>query len=320
MPPKRDHQLLIDAARMYYIEDLDQGQIARRMGMSRSTVSRILSDARELGLVEIRIAGDDHVARNRELEAALVKSFGVREALVAETGTQTTQLSAVGQLASQLFTRRGATATRIGLSWGFTVGQMVDAIPQMVLRPQTKVTPLVGGMPTLDTSPSGNTTIQLLADKCGITAERFDAPAVIESTRTHRAMMSESSVQAALSRARSCDLAFVGIGNYGVHTSRFILDAMRLDAEEMGEFTAQQPVGDCLGRFFDIEGVPLGLPTSERVIGITIEQLAEISMTVALAAGREKARGLLGALRTGSFDAVVVDESLASTVLALASS
>lgn len=318
MPPKRDHQLLIDAARMYYIEELDQGQIARRLGMSRSTVSRILSDARELGIVEIRIAGDDHVARNRELESALVKSFGVREALVAETGSQITQLAAVGQLASQVFTRRGATATRIGLSWGFTTGQMVEAIPQMVLRPQTRVTPLVGGMPMLDTSPGGNTTIQLLAERCGITAERFDAPAVVESSATHHAMMSESSVRAALSRARSCDLAFVGIGNYGVQTSRHILDAMKLNADEMAEFIAQEPVGDCLGRFFDIDGTPLRLPTSERVIGITIEELAAISMTIALAAGREKAKGLLGALRTGSFDAVVVDESLASATLSLA--
>ncbi len=319
MPPKREQQLLIDTARMYYIEDLDQGQIARRLGMSRSTVSRILSDARELGIVEIRIAGDDHVSRDRELEAALVKRFGVREALVAEAGSQTTQLAAVGQLAAQVFTKRGATATRIGLSWGFTVGQMVDAIPQMVLRPQTKVTPLVGGMSMLDTSKWGNTTIQLLADKCGITAERFDAPAVIESTATHHALMSESSVQSALARARSCDLAFVGIGSYGVQTSRYIFDAMKLNPDEIAKFMAQQPVGDCLGRFFDVEGVPLGSPTAERVIGITIEELAKISMTVALAAGSEKAKGLLGALRTGSFDALVVDESLASEVLRLES-
>lgn len=316
MPPKRDHQLLIDAARMYYIDGLDQGQIGRRLGLSRSSVSRTLAEAREKGIVQVRIAGDDHIARNRDLEAALVLAFGLREARVAEASARITPLKSVGMLAAKLFTRRAARADRIGFSWGFTIGTMIAAIPQLSLRPGTRLTPLVGGMPVIDSAVSGNMHIQVLAEKCGLSAERFDAPAVVESAATYHAMMSESSVQAALERARACDLAFIGIGSFGVHTSRHVIEAMRLTPDELVRVQAAHPVGDVMGRFFDIDGVPLGSPTTERVIGITIEEARQIEVAVAVAAGRDKAPGLLGALRTGVFDAVVVDEALAAAILA----
>lgn len=319
MPAKRDQQLLIEAARMYYIEGLDQGQVGRRLGVSRSSVSRMLTTARESGIVQVRIAGDDHIDRNRELERELMRAFGLREALVAQPTSIATALESVGQLAAQLFTRRSPSATRIGLSWGFTVGTLIDAVPRMTLRPDTKLTPLVGGMPLLDTAPSGNTNIQTLASKCGIVAERFDAPAIVESSLTYHAMMSESSVKTALARARICDLVFIGIGSFGVHTSKKILDSMRLSDEEKSAVLEAEPAGDILGRFFDIEGTPLGPPSAERVIGVDIEAVRAMEVAVGLAAGKEKARGVLGALRMGVFDVLVVDEGLAASLLALLS-
>ena len=64
MPAKRDQQLLIDAARLYYVDGLDQGQVGARLGLSRSSVSRILHEARSSGLVQIRVVGDDRTVRN----------------------------------------------------------------------------------------------------------------------------------------------------------------------------------------------------------------------------------------------------------------
>ncbi|MFV0452577.1 MAG: sugar-binding transcriptional regulator [Propioniciclava sp.] len=315
MPPKRHNRLLIEAARMYYIEGLDQGRIAQRLELSRSSVSRILAKARESGIVQVTIAGDDQVSRNRELEESLRATFGLREVRVAVTSRDTTALWAVGQLAADVFVRRAPSAARIGISWGQTVGRFTEAIPSLTLRPDTKLTPLVAGMPQLDTAPSGNTVMRALADACGLRPERFDAPAMVESAATFHAMMSESTVKRALARARMCDLAFVGIGAFGVQTSRHVVEAMALTAEELDTVLAAHPAGDCLGRLFDIHGRTLGPPTSERVIGIDIDDLARIDVAVALAAGKEKAEGVLGALNTGSFDILVVDEGLAAAIL-----
>ncbi|GAA2179888.1 sugar-binding transcriptional regulator [Brooklawnia cerclae] len=309
--------MLIEAARMYYLEGLDQGQVGRRLGLSRSSVSRILASARESGIVQVRIAGDDHISRNRDLEGQLMRTFGLREALVAETSASTTDVKCVAQLGAEVFARRAPSANRIGFSWGFTLGHVVEAIPRLSLHPNILLTPLVGGMPLLDSGPSGYINTQILAEKCGVVSERFDAPAVVESAATQRAMLSESSIRMAIARAAASDLAFVGIGNFGVQTSRRVLEAMNFNDQEMVEVVAAKPVGDVCGRFFTIDGVPLGPPASERVIGITIDQLAGIDIVVGIAAGKTKAAGTLGALRTGAIGILVVDEGLAAAVLAL---
>ncbi|WP_316669901.1 sugar-binding domain-containing protein [uncultured Propionibacterium sp.] len=315
MPAKRDQQLLIDAARLYYVEGLDQGQVGARLGLSRSSVSRILHEARSSGLVRIHIVGDDRTARNGDLEQRLSRAFGLREALVADASSGADRVAPVARLAGEAFTRLASSASRIGFSWGLTVARLIDLLPDTPLRPDTRIVPLVGGMPTLDSAPSGNSHLQILADKCGAVAGRFDAPAIVESAITQQAMMHESSVQASLAQARSCDLGFVGIGNYEVQTSRAVMSAMKLSRDEKSIVESAHPVGDMLGRYFTIEGVPLGPPTSERVIGIDLDDLERIGTVVGLATGRAKTTGALGALRTGALDILVVDDVLAESLL-----
>ena len=54
-------------ARRYYLEDQKQSDIARELGVSRPLVSRMLSEARELGIVEITI----HEGRKRQVKRML---------------------------------------------------------------------------------------------------------------------------------------------------------------------------------------------------------------------------------------------------------
>lgn len=55
MPPKRSIDLLLRAARLYYVEGRSQREVAERLQLSRSAVSRIIIAAREQGIVEFRI-------------------------------------------------------------------------------------------------------------------------------------------------------------------------------------------------------------------------------------------------------------------------
>ena len=53
--PRSRHSDALRAAQMYYLQDLTMDAIARELRTSRSTVSRLLSSARETGLVQIQI-------------------------------------------------------------------------------------------------------------------------------------------------------------------------------------------------------------------------------------------------------------------------
>ena len=52
---RRDLGLMHRAARLYYLDELNQAAIAERLSVSRPTVSRLLSEARRIGLVRITV-------------------------------------------------------------------------------------------------------------------------------------------------------------------------------------------------------------------------------------------------------------------------
>lgn len=315
MAATRSIDTLVKAARLYYEEGLSQGEVARLMGLSGATVSRVLASARGQGIVEVRIHDPrSPVRRVPEIEQQLVKRFGLSGALVGNPGGGTGALRSVGRLGADLFGEQLAEMRRVGLSWGSTLEAFVAEVQQRAV-PFLTVLPLAGGNPGLDSASAGGTLVQALARRCGVEPSRLLAPAIVESPQTKAAITSESGIKAALELAGRVDHAFVGIGTLGVRSSVTIVEDMKLSTIELAAFLAQGPAGDISGRFFDDSGAELGPPTSERVIGVSLDDLRQVPCVIGLAAGHEKARGVLGGLRTGVLDVLVVDLALAQAVL-----
>jgi len=74
MPPLRENGDLARAARLYFIEGLSQKEVADKMQTTRSNVSRMLTAARDRGVVQIRIL--DTAGRDHDLEEQLWISSG----------------------------------------------------------------------------------------------------------------------------------------------------------------------------------------------------------------------------------------------------
>lgn len=108
----------------------------------------------------------------------------------------------------------------------------------------------------------------------------------------------------------------VGIGSMGVHSSPHVLSLMALSNAERAAFEAQHPAGDVCGRYIDAHGIPLGAPTDQRVLAVTFSELLRIPEVLGIAAGVERAPGVLGVLRSGVIDTLVVDTDLARELLA----
>ena len=315
MPAPRSRSILVAAARLHYLDGKSQGEVAKELDLSRSSVSRILAAAREQGIVEIRIHPEGSLTRCDDLEQMLVARFGLSDATVVTRPNGRTPVDVVAEMGARIFEERLAGRSAVGLSWGQTVSRLVDHVVAEPIYPHLNLYALVGGMPTMNTGPAGNDAIETLARKTGARVHRFEAPAVVESRVTWAALSKESSIVRAASEAASVQAAVVGIGSVGVHASQRVVEAMQLDADETDAFLAQNPVGDICGYFYDADGQLLGPPSSERVIGITPDGLRGIPRVAGIAAGVEKAPGVLGALRTGILEALIVDEDLAHAVL-----
>ena len=72
--------LLVHVAQLYYQQNLNQSEISKIVGLSRPTVSRMLEEAREVGIVEIIV--HDPIRKNHDLSARLRDQLGLREALI----------------------------------------------------------------------------------------------------------------------------------------------------------------------------------------------------------------------------------------------
>ena len=104
MPAPRSQDVLVKAARLYYLEDRSQGEVAKELGLSRSSVSRILAAARDQGVVEIRIHAPGVVSHVVELEEALCRQFSITWATVVSRPVRRTRTSSAYRM---MFWERG---------------------------------------------------------------------------------------------------------------------------------------------------------------------------------------------------------------------
>jgi DNA-binding transcriptional regulator LsrR (DeoR family) len=126
----------------------------------------------------------------------------------------------------------------------------------------------------------------------------------------------EQPVAEALAAARAADIAFVGLGTPTDGPSPDILSALGLSKKQTADFWRQRPVGQIAARYFDSAGHPLTGAVHDRVLAVTLVDLAAIPTVVVVASGRAKVPGVLGALAGRLVDVLVCDETLARGVLA----
>src|SRR5690625_2328615 len=154
MPAPRDTAVIVRAARLYYEQGHSQTQVAAELGLSRSNVSRILTQARDRGIVEITIHDPEGPPRRDDaLEAALRASFSLREAHVV-SAPRTTGMEAVAREGAALLVERAPHVGSIGVSWGQTVQSVVEQLETQNLRPRHGCCPWWAG-----TAPSISSTL-----------------------------------------------------------------------------------------------------------------------------------------------------------------
>jgi DNA-binding transcriptional regulator LsrR (DeoR family) len=314
MPAPRDPGVLLAAARLYYLQNRSQAEIAAELGTSRSNVSRMLTEAQRQGIVEIRIV--DPSGRDTALEQALETEFGLADVRVAVRGVGSSAKvqAQVGAQAAQLLLDRVKDSMTVALSWGHALQAMVYAATADHDYAVTLVQ-LVGGLSSVTNEISGQELVRELAVRLGATYRLLHAPAALGSSAAQQALMAEPSIASSLADARHADMAFVGIGTPSHGSSAAVLGSLNLSAEEENAFWDAAPVGDVAARYYDASGRPVHGAVEDRIVAVTLEDLSRIPNVVGVAYGRAKTPGVLGALRGHLIDSLVCDETLARSLL-----
>lgn len=301
-------RLIARAARMYYLEDVKQAEIAKRLRISQAGISRLLKRARDEGVV--RISVDAPSGTFPELEERLTRRFGLTEVVVAECAEDREEpvLSRIGEAAARFLEATVQPGEVIGISsWSESLLRTVDNLDPGRRLQAARVVQILGGMGNPGVQRHATALTTRLARLTGAEPMLLATQGIAGSVEAHDALVADPYVATTLAEFSRLTTALMGIG--ALEPSKLLADSGNVfTADELNELASRRAVGDMCLHFFDEAGEEIRSPLEGRVIGITLEQLRAVPRVVAVAAGRRKHRALLGALRSGLLDVLVTDQ------------
>lgn len=313
-------QKLVEICKMYYEQDMTQEMISKTFNISRSAVSMSLTEAKNLGIIQIEIK--DPSVNNEELAEKLEAAFGLRKCVVVPSGTHNehallrVMTSQAVRFAVDLFKSHSA----IGVAWGNTCYEFLHAFPENTSLCDISVVPLVGSSPLLTQEYQLNESIRLFANKVRGYPLFIYSPGFVDTLEDKNRIVNSAYMQPILDLWGHLDYAVLGIGRI---QERGEMRQFRCGGESMVSEIRRCPdaaVGDICARQFNIRGEFIDNDFNRRLIGITGDALLNAKNVLAMAVGGSKVIPIIGAMRTGCIHYFITDEKTAIQILQLVES
>ncbi len=307
-------KLITLVAKQYYFEGRTQNEISNSLNISRTKISRMLKQSRELGLVSIRI--NLNPSELSDLAQELTRRFGIRHALIAiDHDDEEVQRSAVAQLVADHLGEILADGMVVAVGMGRNLGAVADHAYSGRSRACTFVSAL-GGTNQIGHKLNSDHICRRLASRFGGQSEMLYAPGYTEDGELRELLMRNDTVQEALTRARRADIALIGIGD--CKENGYMTGIGWYSPVEIARARLAGAVADVSGYdFLDIEGKRVALDLGDRIIGLSHSDYARIPNVIAVASEQNKALSLLASLRSGVIDTLATSVSNVRAILAI---
>jgi deoxyribonucleoside regulator len=306
---------VLRAASMYYLQDLKMDVIARHLGTSRSTVSRLLKTARESGLVEIKINSPS--SRAGDLVAAIKDRFDVTAFVVPvpDTASDVDRLEQVSLTAARLVSSWFDSHMVLGIAWGTTlaaVSRQLGVKPtrgSVIVQLNGAANPQEGGV------EYAADLISAFGSAFGATVHHFPVPTFFDYAATKEAMWQERSIRWVLDVQRRSDMVLFGVGAMDASMPSYVYTAGYLNEADLALIEAEGVVGDVCTVLLREDGSYEDISLNARATGPTPAELQRVPKRVCVVAGDKKVVPLLGALRAGAVTDLILDELTANKLI-----
>ncbi len=303
--------MLASVANLYYNAEMTQNQIAERFFTSRSKISRMLKEARQLGIVEIKIL--EPWDRNVELEQEFMRRFALKDVRVisVKEANNTMVLQKLGEVAAYYLDNLLNDNMILGISWGNTMYHTVKAAKTSKNIPIT-VVPIMGAANVRTPERDSLDLSKELAYAYGGTYHYIYAPLFVNSEEVRDSLEQEPNIKGCLELARNADIILTSVGSIVYKSWKSYLSTRDLyNLEKKGA------IGHIGGHFYDMEGNEVITPFVNKMIGLGIEDIKNTENVICVAGLEMKAEAILGAVRGGYINTLITDEEAAKAVLAL---
>ncbi len=299
---------------MYYTQEMTSEAVARELGTSRSSVSRLLAFARRTGLVEIQIHSP--FERGTRIEQVIRDRHRVSVTVVPIHGTTSDvdRLERVAITAARVLNRHLDSHMTLGIAWGSTL----SAISRH-LRP--KVTQ---GLAVVQLNGAGNNQtngidyaseiLQRFRTAYSAEVHQFPVPAFFDDPKTKSSLWRERSTTRLLDIQARTDIALFGLGSPFAEVPSHVYIGGYLDEDDYDRLKADRVVGDAATVFYRIDGTHRDIELNARATGPDLDRFGRIPRRICVVSGLQKLDSLRGALSAGLITDLVLDECLARSL------
>jgi DNA-binding transcriptional regulator LsrR (DeoR family) len=301
----------LQAARMYYYQNLTTNAIAKEMNVSRSTVSRLLSYAKSQGLIDIRIV--DPTEEPDQLASIIVGKFGIERVHVVpvpEITGEAEWLQRVAQYSANYLNTIFDSNMILGIAWGTTL----TAISEHLLPKTTHNSQIVQLNGAGNTQSMGieyaSQIVMRFSQNYRARAHLFPVPTFFDFPETKKALWKEGSIRRILDLQEQADLLLYSIGAVNAGIPSHVYSGGYLDKSDYLNLEKYNIVGDIATVFFREDGSSSNLPVNERASGPNLE-LFQKKSGICVVSGLAKVRGLFAALNGKLMTELIVDEPTA---------
>ena len=305
-------ELLVQVSELYYLQEMNQVEIAKLLGVSRPTVSRLLAEAKREGVVEIKVK--NLVSINSELSRQLRERLGLKNALIINGNYgYKDALRHSAEAAASFLLGVMEDGDTLGVAWGDAVNFFCEALPERAYT-SSLVAQMAGCLCSGSQNEDGFEIAFRVSEKLQCKYSNIPLPLFLDSGMMYDRMTKEPAIRNAIAKAESADIAVTGIGTISARS--LLVETNYISSNEMNEMrkkgAAAQPLAQAIdseGKIVDWEG--------KKATAAPIESLRNMRWTIGICAGAYKASAALACIRAGYINTLAADEALARGILEL---
>jgi deoxyribonucleoside regulator len=302
---------VIEAAKLYYLLDFNQNEIAKILGVSRPTVSRLLQQAKSDGIVQISIIDPTENVENLAIQ--IEKKFQLKKAIVTSIPQFEDHIikNYLGEKAAAYLDEIVKDDDIIGVTWGTTLYHVAIELRQKFVK-NVKVVQLKGGVSHAETNTYASEILYLFGKAYNTTPMNLPLPAIVDHIVVKQAMEADRHIRRILETGKQANIAMFTIGSIKTDSLLF----------QLGYFTDSdleslygKAVGDICSRFFDKDGQICNESLNERTLGVNLEELRKKEYSIVVAGGPNKIEGIYGTLIGKYANVLITDQFTAKFLL-----
>lgn len=303
----RDNERLrkiLEVAKLYYIENFTQNEIAKELNMSRPSISKMLNEAKESGIVTINI--NSPFSDNEILLEKIIKKYNLKGGeIITEKSENLTNDEGVYKVGIEFLKKNLTGIKNFGLGWGSLIEELVLRLKKgEISNLKGKVLPLIGNINLSFKGYHTNELARVFSEKTGVTPLYLFSPACLTSSQEQEVIKNLENYQVIEKHWDNLEGVLIEICS---HPNVPDMGTAVRFGKKLNE---EKAVGNILAYYYDKDGKIIE-GENDFTIQISLENLKKIKKVIGIVSSKTNKNAVIGALNLGIFTHIIVSERIA---------